>query len=183
MILAIDTSGGQCALAVLGSGRKATRIEVMDRGHAEALFPMIDAVLEECGASHSDLTKIAVCTGPGSFTGLRAGIAAARGLALGRGVPAVGITRFEALAAAMDAPCSVRLKARGETAFVQDFDAMGQASGNPRIESGEAEDALPDPLQIARLAVDREPLDRPAPLYMRDADAALPAQGPPPLLD
>ena len=94
MILAIDTSAGQCAVAtaddpvVLAEAREA-----MERGHAERLFPMIEAAL---ALYPLPLTLIAVCTGPGSFTGLRIGVAAARGLALGHGIPAVGVTRFAA---------------------------------------------------------------------------------------
>lgn len=183
MILAIDTSAGQCAIALLSSETSVSRVQAMDRGHAEALFPMIEDALRECGASYGDITKAAVCTGPGSFTGLRAGIAAARGLALGRGIPAVGVTRFEALAAVERQACTIRLKGRGSTVFAQDFGADGMAAGAPRVEEGTADDLLPDPLMIARLAMDRETSIRPAPLYMRDADAALPAQGPPRLLD
>lgn len=183
MILAIDTSAGQCAVALSGDGVSAERVAQMTRGHAEALFPMIDALLVECNGSYDDLTRIAVCVGPGSFTGLRAGIAAARGLALGRGIPAISITRFEAIAAAVDKPCTVRLPGRRETVFVQDFDEAGQAISEPRSEPGEAADQFADPVLIARLAQDRTAGDRPAPLYMRDPDAALPREGPPPLLD
>ena len=183
MILAIDTSAGQCAVALVGNDTSVVRVEQITRGHADALFPMIEYVLAECSASYDDLRKVAVCVGPGSFTGLRAGIAAARGLALGRGIPAIGVTRFEAVVAASDKPCTVRLPGRRDTVFVQEFDAIGDALGAPRVETGEATDLLPDPLQIARLARDRSASGRPAPLYMRDADAALPREGPPPLLD
>jgi tRNA A37 threonylcarbamoyladenosine modification protein TsaB len=144
---------------------------------------MIEDVLAECSASYDDLRKVAVCVGPGSFTGLRAGISAARGLALGRSIPAIGVTRFEAVAANLDKPCTVRLPGRRDTVFVQEFDAIGDALGAPRVETGEATDLLPDPLEIARLARNRSASERPAPLYMRDADAALPREGPPPLLD
>jgi len=94
MILAIDTSADQCAVA-LGS---ASRAETMLRGHAERLFPIIEAAMAEARAGYNDLTRLAVCTGPGSFTGIRVSIAATRGLALALGLPAIGITRFEALA-------------------------------------------------------------------------------------
>jgi tRNA threonylcarbamoyl adenosine modification protein YeaZ len=106
----------------------------MERGHAEALFPLIDAALTRAGASYGDLTHIAVCTGPGSFTGIRVGVAAARGLALGLGVPAIGITRFDALlaAAGADAPSTVLVPGRGATAYVQDFSAAQVAEGAPR---------------------------------------------------
>lgn len=183
MILAIDTSAGQCAVALLDGARWEVRAEPMTRGHAEALFPMIDAVLAAMGAKHSDLGRVAVCTGPGSFTGLRVGIAAARGLALGCGIPSVGVTRFEALATARGGPCRIALPGRGGTIFVQDFDAQGMPEGEPQILEGEAEDLFADPVVLARIAAKRPPAGRPAPLYLRDADAALPREGPPPLLD
>ena len=96
MILAIDTSAGQCAIA-LGT---ICRRERMARGHAERLFPMIGEALAEAGAGWEAITRIAVCTGPGSFTGVRVGVAAARGLGLSLAVPVIGVTRFEALALA-----------------------------------------------------------------------------------
>ena len=107
----------------------------MERGHAEALMPMLDAVLAEAGAGYRDLTRIAVCTGPGSFTGIRIGIAAARGLALGLGVPAIGITRLEALAAgaAPGRPCSVRVPGPNGASYLQEFDADGRAEAPARL--------------------------------------------------
>ena len=72
--------------------------ERMERGHAEALMPMIVSVLEQAGAGFSELDALAVTVGPGSFTGLRVGLAAARGLSLACGIPVVGITTLEAVA-------------------------------------------------------------------------------------
>lgn len=82
-----------------GTAVVARRAEAMDRGHAEALMPMIEAALAEIGGRLAEIERIGACTGPGSFTGIRVGVAAARGLALGIGCPAVGIDRFAALAA------------------------------------------------------------------------------------
>lgn len=76
-------------------GRASERI---GRGHAERLMPMIEALLAESNVSFANLDRIAVTTGPGSFTGVRVGIAAARGLALALGIPAVGVNSLEALA-------------------------------------------------------------------------------------
>ncbi|MEM6677227.1 MAG: tRNA (adenosine(37)-N6)-threonylcarbamoyltransferase complex dimerization subunit type 1 TsaB [Pseudomonadota bacterium] len=105
MILGIDTAAGRCAVALMAEGRVvAARAERLSRGHAERLFPMIEVVLSEAGLAFEALTRVATCTGPGSFTGIRAGVAAARGLAVGAGIPAVGITRFEALAAGIARP-------------------------------------------------------------------------------
>ena len=88
MILGIDTSAAQCAVALLGApinaGDPVVERRAMERGHAEHLFPMIDSVLGRAGIGYDGLSRIAVCTGPGSFTGVRIGVAAARGIALGR---------------------------------------------------------------------------------------------------
>ena len=200
MILGIETSGGRCAVALVDGERIVRRVREMERGHAEALFPLIDEALAAAGAVYRDLSRIGVCTGPGSFTGIRVGIAAARGLALGLGVPAVGISRLEALAteAAPGRPTCVRVRGPGGAAYVQDFDADGRADGPPRLvgadwaapagralvgPGGTLPGALPDPAAIARLAAGRPPGERPAPLYLRDAGAAPPREAPPPLLD
>lgn len=145
-------------------------------------MPMIAAVLAEAGADLVDVTRIAVCTGPGSFTGLRIGIAAARGLAMGCGVPAIGVTRFEALAAENPAP-SIAVPGRGGVIYVQAFSGDGRPAGEPRIESGTAEDRLADPVVVARLAADRAPDVPPAPLYLRGANADPPRDAPPVILD
>ena len=200
MILGIDTSGGCCAVALVADGRVFRHARRMERGHAEALVPMIERVLAEAGAAYPVLTRVAVCTGPGSFTGIRIGIAAARGLALGLGIPAIGITRLEALAseAAAGRACSVRVCGPGGASYVQEFDASGLAEAAPRLvgpdwtpaagrllvgPGGLLAEALPDPAVIAALAAERPSGARPAPLYLRDAGAAPPREAPPRLLD
>lgn len=70
----------------------------MDKGQAERLIPLLELVLSEAAMDWSDVAALAVGTGPGNFTGVRIAVAAARGLALGLGVPAIGVTRLEALA-------------------------------------------------------------------------------------
>ncbi|MEM6945076.1 MAG: tRNA (adenosine(37)-N6)-threonylcarbamoyltransferase complex dimerization subunit type 1 TsaB [Pseudomonadota bacterium] len=105
MILGIDTSGPACGIALISADQVLIRrVERLERGHAERLFPMLRAALVEVGVGVEAIERIAVCIGPGSFTGLRVGVAGARGLALGRGVPAVGVTRFQALASAVARP-------------------------------------------------------------------------------
>ncbi|HWX83558.1 MAG TPA: tRNA (adenosine(37)-N6)-threonylcarbamoyltransferase complex dimerization subunit type 1 TsaB, partial [Xanthobacteraceae bacterium] len=102
LILAIDTALGACAACVLDTGADrliARESLAMKRGHAEALMPMIARVMEQSGLSFSALDRIAVTTGPGSFTGLRVGLSAARGIALAAGRPAVGVTTLTAYAA------------------------------------------------------------------------------------
>jgi len=101
-ILAIDASLSRCSVALLGDGRLlAQRVRDGDRGHAAALPPMAAAVLEEAGLRATDLDAVAAVVGPGSFTGLRAALALAHGIALGAGLPVIGVTTGEALAAGL----------------------------------------------------------------------------------
>ncbi len=98
-ILAFDTTGARCACALVEDGEPvAARGKAMRIGHAEHLFPQIEAVLTEANRVPVDLDAIAVATGPGSFSGIRIGVAAARGLALSLGIPAIGVGVLEALA-------------------------------------------------------------------------------------
>jgi tRNA threonylcarbamoyladenosine biosynthesis protein TsaB len=103
LLLAFDTAGPNCAVAVARSGRTGLQIlvraeEHIGRGHAELLPTMVDAALASAKVGYADLGRIAVTTGPGSFTGVRVGIAFARGLALALGVPAIGVGSLDALA-------------------------------------------------------------------------------------
>lgn len=100
MILAIDTSSTLCAACVwsLQSGELGRAVEDIGKGHAERLMAVIDAALVEAGKSYADISKVAVSIGPGSFTGIRVGVSAARGLALALGVEAVGVTTLAAIA-------------------------------------------------------------------------------------
>jgi tRNA threonylcarbamoyladenosine biosynthesis protein TsaB len=98
-ILAIDTALAACSVAVWDSGRAlASESRPMQRGQAEALVPMIDAAMRAAGCGYADLDRVAVTVGPGSFTGIRVGLAAARGIGLAAGRPVVGVTTLEALA-------------------------------------------------------------------------------------
>jgi len=99
-VLAFDCSGAACSAAVVVDDRPAAqRFVLMERGHAEALLPMIESVLREAALSPAGLDLLAVTIGPGSFTGLRIGLAAARGLALARRLPAIGVASFDAIVA------------------------------------------------------------------------------------
>jgi tRNA threonylcarbamoyladenosine biosynthesis protein TsaB len=99
-ILALDASLSRCSAALLGDERVlAERARDGDRGHAAALPPMAAAVLAEAGLRAADLDAVAAVVGPGGFTGLRAALALAHGIALGAGLPVVGVTTGEALAA------------------------------------------------------------------------------------
>src|SRR5512140_3047147 len=101
-VLAIDTALEACSAAVLDTGRgvvTASESLVMVRGHAEALMPLVARVMDRAEIEFGELDRIAVTTGPGSFTGLRVGISAARGIALAAGKPVVGVTTLTAYAA------------------------------------------------------------------------------------
>ncbi|MGH6924689.1 MAG: tRNA (adenosine(37)-N6)-threonylcarbamoyltransferase complex dimerization subunit type 1 TsaB [Propylenella sp.] len=104
LLLAFDTTGPNCAAAVAraGAGGRAKILaqveERIGRGHAERLPPMVDEALSAAKAKYADLGRIAVTTGPGSFTGVRVGVAFARGLALALDIPAVGVGSLDALA-------------------------------------------------------------------------------------
>jgi tRNA threonylcarbamoyladenosine biosynthesis protein TsaB len=104
IVLGLDSAAGACSAALWRDGDIiGHRLAVMARGHAEALVPMAQAVMAAAGVGFAALDGIGVTVGPGAFTGVRIGLAAARGLALAAGVPAIGITTFEALAAAVPA--------------------------------------------------------------------------------
>jgi tRNA threonylcarbamoyl adenosine modification protein YeaZ len=102
IILAIDTSTALCAACVHDSaaGRNLGRVVLdLGKGHAEHLMTVVNDALKEADMTFADLDRIAVSVGPGSFTGVRVGVAATRGLALALGIPAVGVTTLEAIAA------------------------------------------------------------------------------------
>src|SRR5579862_7104765 len=102
LILAIDTALDACAAGILDTDAAALiarESQAMKRGHAEALMPLIARVMKEAGLPFAALDRIAVTTGPGSFTGLRVGLSAARGIALAADKPVVGVTTLTAYAA------------------------------------------------------------------------------------
>jgi tRNA threonylcarbamoyladenosine biosynthesis protein TsaB len=99
LTLAVDTCFGACSAAVLvGACVLASRNEAMERGHAEALAPMVDAVMREAVLPFVALDRLAVTTGPGTFTGQRVGLAFMRGLRVALNKPLVGVTSLKAMA-------------------------------------------------------------------------------------
>ncbi|MFQ5958046.1 MAG: tRNA (adenosine(37)-N6)-threonylcarbamoyltransferase complex dimerization subunit type 1 TsaB [Alphaproteobacteria bacterium] len=138
-VLALDTATAACSVALWGSGAlRARRFAAMTRGHAEALMPMVEETMAEAGLAYADLDAVAATVGPGTFTGLRVGLAAARGLALAAGLPVLGVTTLEALAHGL-APgaCAGRsvvaaLDARRGEVYVQQFDAARVPLGPPQ---------------------------------------------------
>lgn len=100
-LLAFDTACDACSVAVWRDGRiVAHGAKAMVRGQSEELVVMIESVMGEAGQSFASLAAVAVTVGPGAFTGLRIGLATARAIALATGRPAIGVSTFEAIAAA-----------------------------------------------------------------------------------
>jgi tRNA threonylcarbamoyl adenosine modification protein YeaZ len=180
LVLAFDTSAAHCAAAlVCGPDVLGRRHEPMDRGQAERLLPMLEELMADAGAGWSDLDGIGVVTGPGNFTGVRLAVAAARGLALGLGVPAVGVSIFEALA---DRPGDTTVTlADKRGSFSQSFrDGTPLSPPQPAPDGAPDQPARPDMAAVARIAARRlADAAPPAPLYLRPADA-LPSGDPVP---
>ncbi len=212
LILAFDTAAAHCAAALVqGETVLARRDAPMARGQAEHLLPMLEEMLAAANLRWPALDALAVCTGPGNFTGLRLAVAAARGLALALGRPAIGVTLFEALAAPWSGPVLVTLEDRRDGLFAQrlrdgipvgaaiagdparlgPFEASTRCLGFEASRIAErlglvagAEAIRADPVVLARVAAGR--LDRPtppAPLYLRPADAMPPSDPVPAILD
>lgn len=101
-ILAMDCAAGACSAAVARDGEiLARRFEAMSRGHAEVLMPMVEEVLDRAATPYAELDLLAVSVGPGGFTGVRIGLAAARGIALAGAIPLLGVNTLEVLAHAV----------------------------------------------------------------------------------
>lgn len=127
-LLAIDTAQGALSVAVVhGEDILACHFELRTRGHAEEVMDLIARMLDEAGLIPADLRALAVTVGPGTFTGLRVGIAAARGFALARALPLVGVTTLEAIAepvvAGKDEVIVASFDARRDELYLQGFDA------------------------------------------------------------
>src|SRR5688500_20336294 len=101
MILAVDTALAACSAAVFESDAQyllAARFESMATGHAEAIAPMVQETMQAAGLEYGSLHRIAATLGPGTFTGLRIGLAFARGLGLALSLPVVGVSSLTAIA-------------------------------------------------------------------------------------
>jgi tRNA threonylcarbamoyladenosine biosynthesis protein TsaB len=143
LILAIDTALDACAAGVLDTeaGKLiAQESQAMKRGHAEALMPLIARVIEQSGIAFAALDRIAVTTGPGSFTGLRVGLSAARGIALAANKPVVGLTTLTAYAAPLvsqngEHPIISAIDARHDHVYLQAVSGNGSSLIRPRVAS------------------------------------------------
>jgi tRNA threonylcarbamoyladenosine biosynthesis protein TsaB len=220
--LAFDTSGPHVAIRLTGQ-RSVDRFILMEKGQAEALMPLCDKILEEAAIGWQDIKLIGVGVGPGNFTGIRIAVSAARGLAVGLGIPAIGVTAFEVLHQGRGYSCRVMIALpapRGQ-AYVQTFVNRQPMNKPTLLTPGEVHEDLrqpnlivighraaeiaapfnarhdPDDLFTGRedgiaLVIDhiaRNKLaaaggkwtERPAPVYVRSADA-LPPVDPPPVI-
>ena len=204
IVLAIDTCLFACSVAVVDGERVlARRVEPMSRGHQERLAPLVQEAMVEAGLGFDRLDRIGVTVGPGSFTGLRVGLAFAKGLAAALAIPVVGVGSLEALAEPERGNVVAVLDAKRGQVYLQAFsdgvpvsapDALPIETAAARlaefapdilIGTGAAlmADVRPgvrvvpadvtDPVAVARLAAGRSPVP-PRPLYLRAPDAKLP---------
>ena len=185
LILAIDTALDACAAAVLDTGTSrliARESQPMKRGHAEALMPLIARVMKEAGLPFAALDRVAVTAGPGSFTGLRVGLSAARGIALAAGKPVVGLTTLSAYAAPVvsesgEQPVITAIDARHEHVYFQAVNGDGSGLITPQVapiaEVLAAWRFGPPRLvgNAAQILADRWPADAPPPVKV-DAQGA-----------
>ena len=156
-LLAIDTALSACAAAVFDSEQRkvlASESLKMARGHAEALMPLIARVMDQADIDFADLDRVAVTLGPGSFTGLRVGISAARGIALAAGKPTVGIPTLSAYAAPHianeeGAAIVAAIDARHDRVYLQVFACSGRTLVAPTVSSiADAVRAAPSPVRV-----------------------------------
>lgn len=201
VILAFDTSGPWIGTALLRDGDVCAAHYIdMKKGQAEQLMPLIQQTLDEAEVTLSQLDAVGVGVGPGNFTGIRISVSAARGMALALGVPAIGVSLLDTLAYHAPRPCLATINAPRDMAYVQRFGEaverpatmiakaemgdwitpgvtlIGQDSPELSTALGipHAPAAFAPASAIARIAAERlsSPQPRPAPLYIKPADAA-----------
>jgi tRNA threonylcarbamoyladenosine biosynthesis protein TsaB len=185
LILSIDTALDACAAAVLDTSAGGTIAQeslAMKRGHAEALMPLIARVMKASGVPFAALDRIAATTGPGSFTGLRVGLSAARGIALAAGKPVVGVTTLTAFAAPIvsensEHPVISAVDARHDHVYFQVLGGDGRSLIKPNVAPiAEALDAarFGTPHLVgnaANILAERWPADAPPPIKVNQQPA------------
>jgi len=150
LILGIETGSRACSVAILKHGDPlAHEHEDTDHGHATMLMPMIERVRTKAGCDYVELDRIAVAVGPGSFTGIRVGLAAALGLSLASGVPAVGVSSFHTVGAGKlrysndyGFRCFVVLDSRRDEPFLAEIGDDDAFKGPPTVTTVADLDAL-----------------------------------------
>lgn len=153
-ILSLDTAMAACSAAVVDTDfvqPLAEAFQSMERGHAEALAPMVADVMRRSGLRFEDLDRIAVTRGPGTFTGVRIGLSFARGLGLARCIPVIGLDSLSAIAANDSTACDlvVLSDARNGEVHTASFDLGRRMTSAPRLATAGA--AAQDLPQGARL--------------------------------
>lgn len=198
MLLAIDTSAGTSVAVVDPTTRQVLAVRETDdtRRHAEVVGPFLDEVLRDAGITPADVTGVAAGMGPGPFTGLRVGIAAARTFAAARGVPVLPVVSHDAVAAGQDGPLVVLTDARRREVAWSAYDADGVRVAGPGLaRPADLDDVLrasrPDIVDWRRvtaatipagrlgvLVADRlasgAPLAADSPVYLREPDVTVP---------
>ena len=141
LILALDTSMAACSVCVNDTGKSlviGANQQFMDRGQAEALAPMVQETMKMAGVDFAKLNRIAVTTGPGTFTGVRIGLAMARGLGVALNIPITGINSLAAIAAnetAKNLPIVVAVDARAGEIYFASYDLSGHEVTGPAVVS------------------------------------------------
>jgi tRNA threonylcarbamoyl adenosine modification protein YeaZ len=139
LLLALDNAEAACSVALWDAARPAATVLLghrrlsAARGQADHLVPLIDELLGAVGCDYAALATLAVNRGPGSFTGLRSVVAAARGLALAAGLPVIAVSSLETLAAAVACPVVAALDVRRGQICLQRFDRDGLPLAEPEI--------------------------------------------------
>jgi tRNA threonylcarbamoyladenosine biosynthesis protein TsaB len=183
--LAIDTAAPRLQLALLlADGTADISVDEIATGHAELIFERIATLLARNGIGYPDLQRVVTTTGPGSFTGLRIGLSAARGIGLARDIPVIGVPSLLALSLAGTGAVTVLLDARRDEAYFQIFSAPGVPESGPQLlPMAVAQQSVPksslllttpfvDIAAVARYGATADPLAHaPEAAYVRDADA------------
>ncbi len=207
LTLGFDTSTGHISAALVDDGNVVAAIhEDLARGQAEKLLPMIIGMLETANATFQDIDRIGVGIGPGNFTGIRISVATARGLAMGRGIPAIGISTNQALVFRTPGKVRTVLDARREHVYLQDFNDGVACEPVSIFKVGHLPDSNADKIigaaaelvqtteqivpavhspgaGIALIAETSKVGAAPSPLYVRPPDAAPPKDTSPLILD
>jgi len=182
-VLAFDTSAAHCAAALLCNGAiLSSTFETMQKGQAEALVPLIQALLAETQTSLHKIGRIGVGLGPGNFTGIRISISLARGLGLSLGCPVIGVDSFEASIEEKTKETLIAIPATRDKFYTRssaNLQAAPEMSDAPTLATSPIPVLYrpkPDLLvaNIARIAArkDVKTATPPAPLYVKPADAA-----------
>jgi tRNA threonylcarbamoyladenosine biosynthesis protein TsaB len=176
IVLALDSAGSGCSV-LIADGETVLAVERVEtvHGQAERLLPMVDAVMRKAGLSASALDIVGTTTGPGSFTGIRIGLATVRGIALATRARSVGVTAFEAVAAGLPLRAHERdagfllvaLESRREDLYIQFFDHALRRLGHPTA-------ALPAQLDEALSRLGAAPLFVAGDAAQRAANMLLP---------